>query len=119
MNETIVRAFESAQFGTIRALSVGGEPWFVAKDVCDALGIRTDTIRAILDEDEVSTFSQMESNPNSIGVGPEQGGRSPLTRGRDHLSGLQCAQAPAERGPSLVPAGAGEGPFSVSILLRI
>ena len=48
----------------------GGEPWFVAKDVCDALGIRTDTIHTILDDDEVD-----ETNPNTIGVA---GGRNPL-----------------------------------------
>ena len=65
-----IRTFESAQFGTIRALSVDGEPWFVAKDVCDALGIRTDTVRVILDDDEVA-----ETNPNTIGVA---GGRNPL-----------------------------------------
>ena len=73
-----IQLFHSDQFGDVRALSVDGEPWFVAKDACDALGIRTDTIRTILDEDEVSTFSQLKSNPNTIGVGPEQGGRSPL-----------------------------------------
>jgi len=47
-----------------------GEPWFVARDVCDALGIRTDTVRGILEEDEVK-----ETNPNTIGVA---GGRAPL-----------------------------------------
>lgn len=73
-----IQLFHNDQFGDVRALSVDGEPWFVAKDACDALGIRTDTIRTILDEDEVSTFSQLKSNPNTIGVGPEQGGRSPL-----------------------------------------
>lgn len=92
MNDaTSIQLFHNDQFGDIRALSIDGEPWFVAKDVCDALGIRTDTIRAILDEDEVSTFSQMGSNPNTIGVAPDQrivensdmgpsqgGGRSPL-----------------------------------------
>lgn len=69
MNE--IQTFESDQFGTVRAIrDENGEPWFVAKDVCDALGIRTDTVRAILDADEVR-----ETNPNSIGVA---GGRKPL-----------------------------------------
>ena len=35
----MIQVFESADFGTIRALAENGEPWFVAKDVCDALGI--------------------------------------------------------------------------------
>lgn len=69
MNE--IQTFTSDQFGTVRAIrDKNGEPWFVAKDVCDALGIRTDTVRAILDADEVR-----ETNPNSIGVA---GGRKPL-----------------------------------------
>lgn len=33
-----IMAFENAAFGTIRAMSEGGEPWFVAKDVCVILG---------------------------------------------------------------------------------
>lgn len=69
MNE--IQSFTSDQFGTVRTIrDENGEPWFVAKDVCDALGIRTDTVRAILDADEVR-----ETNPNSIGVA---GGRKPL-----------------------------------------
>ena len=66
-----IQVFQNDQFGQVRAVrSENGEPWFVAKDVCDALGIRTDTVRAILDDDEVR-----ETNPNSIGVA---GGRKPL-----------------------------------------
>lgn len=48
------------------------EPWFIAKDICDVLEIRTDSIRSILDEDEVT-----EINPNTIGVA-QNGGRAPL-----------------------------------------
>lgn len=33
-----IMAFENATFGTIRAMSEGGDPWFVAKDVCGILG---------------------------------------------------------------------------------
>lgn len=66
-----IQVFQNDQFGQVRAIrSESGEPWFVAKDVCDALGIRTDSVRAILDADEVR-----ETNPNSIGVA---GGRKPL-----------------------------------------
>lgn len=58
MNDTMMRAFESAQFGTVRALSVDGEPWFVATDVAKALGYRmaSDMTRR-LDEDEKGTRS--------------------------------------------------------------
>lgn len=69
MNE--IQTFKSDQFGIVRAVrGEDGEPWFVAKDVCAALGIRTDTVRSILESDEVG-----ETNPNSIGVA---GGRAPL-----------------------------------------
>lgn len=30
--------FSSERFGTIRAMSVSDEPWFVSKDVCNVLG---------------------------------------------------------------------------------
>lgn len=65
MSEEIVpQVFTSAEFGTIRAmLGEGGEPWFVAKDVCDALGIATNHLREPgrgLDDDEVSTIPNWE-----------------------------------------------------------
>lgn len=66
-----IQLFNNAEFGAIRAmLDESEEPWFLAKDVCDALGIRTDTVRVILDDDEVK-----EVDPNSIGVTK---GRKPL-----------------------------------------
>lgn len=63
-------AFENAAFGTIRAARVDGEPWFVAKDVCDALGL-SNTTEALrnLDTDEVSNISNSEVAQN--------GGRAP------------------------------------------
>lgn len=43
---------------TIRTVTVGGEPWFVAKDVCDALEISnpTDALKR-LDDDERARFN--------------------------------------------------------------
>lgn len=38
MNE--LQIFENSQFGTIRAVEMDGEPWFVAADVCRALEIK-------------------------------------------------------------------------------
>lgn len=67
-----LKVFESNQFGNVRVVVVDNEPWFVAKDVCDALGIRTDTVKAILDTDDISTI-----NPNTIGVIGARG-RKPL-----------------------------------------
>lgn len=70
--EIVPQVFNNDEFGQLRIIKdEGGEPWFVAKDVCDALGIRTDTIRGTLDDDEVDEIP----NPNSIGV---THGRAPL-----------------------------------------
>lgn len=46
-----IQVFESADFGRIRAVSENGEPWFVAKDVCDVLGLDHTALRK-LDADE-------------------------------------------------------------------
>lgn len=46
-----IQIFQSDRFGTIRALSVDGEPWFVAKDILDMLGLDRTALRK-LDEDE-------------------------------------------------------------------
>lgn len=49
-----IQAFENGQFGTIRALSVDGEPWFVATDVAKALGYRmaSDMTRVLFDDEK-------------------------------------------------------------------
>ena len=63
--------FNSDQFGQLRVVrDESGEPWFIAVDVCNALDIRTDTVRKIVDAEDIS-----ETNPNSIGVA---GGRNPI-----------------------------------------
>lgn len=63
-NEIVPQVFSSQEFGTIRAMrGDDGEPWFVAKDVCDALGIATNHLREDgrgLDDDEVSTLPNWE-----------------------------------------------------------
>ena len=53
-----IQIFQNDRFGTIRALSVDGEPWFVAKDVCDALGVgNSRQAIARLDDDEKGVIS--------------------------------------------------------------
>lgn len=53
MENTAMKVFENSQFGKVRVVTREGEPWFVAADVCKALGL-PDTHKAIgrLDEDE-------------------------------------------------------------------
>lgn len=58
MTNNSLQVFNSEDFGNIRALAINGEPWFVAKDVCDALGLSNVTVALQrLDEDERAKFN--------------------------------------------------------------
>lgn len=49
--DSSLQVFNNEDFGEIRVLAIDSEPWFVARDVTDALGLdRTATRR--LDDDE-------------------------------------------------------------------
>lgn len=52
MNE--LKIFENAEFGEIRTVAIGNEPWFVASDLAKTLGYRmaSDLVRRIDDEDK-------------------------------------------------------------------
>lgn len=65
-NQIVPQVFTNDDFGTIRTLKIDDEPWFVAKDVCDALGIDTNHVRESLDDDEVNTLriAEGKGNPN-------------------------------------------------------
>ena len=68
----------------MRALTdENGDPWFVAKDVCDILEIRTNNLRTILDSDEISELS----NDYNIDIA-QNGGKSPLIISEAGLYGL-------------------------------
>lgn len=66
MNELTV--FNNEEFGEIRTITIDGEPWFVAADVCGALEIRnpTDAMRR-LDVDE-RTLVSIEGASNGLPV---------------------------------------------------
>lgn len=53
-----IQIFKNEQFGCVRTITISGEPWFVAADVCGALGIGnpSDALRR-LDEDEKALVS--------------------------------------------------------------
>ena len=56
MNELTV--FNNEEFGEIRTMTIEGEPWFVAADVCRALDLSNPTIATSrLDEDERAKFN--------------------------------------------------------------
>lgn len=48
-----IQIFKNSDLGEIRTISIVGEPWFVAKDVCDALGlVNSRKATTTLDDDE-------------------------------------------------------------------
>lgn len=56
MNE--LQIFKNNVFGQVRVIEQGGEPWFVAKDVCDCLGLKNPTMAVnTLDDDERAKFN--------------------------------------------------------------
>lgn len=66
MTDNSLQVFNSEDFGNVRALAIDNEPWFVAKDVCDALGL-SNVGQAIagLDEDEKSSITINDGTPGN------------------------------------------------------
>ena len=64
-----IKVFENAKFGSVRTVTINGEPWFVASDVCKALEINNVSMAiSRLDYDEKNTISLTEGipgNPNN------------------------------------------------------
>lgn len=57
--------FQKPEFGRVRCFVIDGEPWFVAKDVCECLEIGNPTQAVMrLDSDEKSTLSLNEGGPD-------------------------------------------------------
>ena len=80
-----LKEFRSRQFGALRVTDRDGDLWFVAKDVCDALGIATNHLREEgrgLDYDEVSTLPHWEGKGASPLIVSEAGLYSLVMRSR-------------------------------------
>ena len=53
-----LQVFSNPEFGQVRTVVKDGEPWFVAKDVCDALELTNPTMALErLDDDERAKFN--------------------------------------------------------------
>jgi prophage antirepressor-like protein len=76
--------FNHEMFGTVRVLKgEGGEVWFVAKDVCDALTIDTSNLSKLLDDDERSTCPvQYTDQVRAVSIINESGLYSLILRSR-------------------------------------
>ena len=59
-----IQIFNNAEFGEIRSMEIGGEPWFVGKDVAAALGY-TNPQKAIRDHVDVEDKTVNESLSSS------------------------------------------------------
>ena len=59
MNEVTV--FNNEEFGKVRTLTINKEPWFVLKDICEALEVSRKHITEKLDEDEVNLIPLTDS----------------------------------------------------------
>lgn len=63
-----VTIFRKDEFGAVRAVTLEGEPWFVAADVCRALGLGNSSMAVSkLDDDEKMTLSLTDSHSGQRG----------------------------------------------------
>lgn len=80
-----LQVFTNEDFGSVRVLAIDNEPWFVAKDVCDALGIATNHLREEgrgLDDDEVANLPNWEGKGAAPLIITEAGLYSLILRSR-------------------------------------
>lgn len=63
-----LQVFNNTEFGQVRTMTIDGSPWFVAKDVCECLGLTNPTMSVgQLDEDERAKFNLgRQGNTNII-----------------------------------------------------
>ena len=80
-----IQVFDNAKLNAhIRIVQIDGEPWFVAKDICQVLGTQTRDIRKILDPEEIRELPSVDiihtgSNGSSDKVSDRSnGGSAPL-----------------------------------------
>ena len=68
MNQNQIQVFENTDFGRLQVINVDGEPYFIAKEVCDVLGY-TNSRKAVadhVDDDDKNTVTIRDGkgNPN-------------------------------------------------------
>ena len=68
-----LKVFQNPEFGTIRTISINGQPFFVGKDVCDILGYSNsrDALAKHVDDEDKNTVAIRDGiagNLNQIAV---------------------------------------------------
>ena len=66
-----IKVFENADFGSVRAMTINDEPWFIGKDVAKVLGYSNpnDALRKRVDTEDKNTIANRDGtsgNPNMI-----------------------------------------------------
>lgn len=81
MNE--LQIFKNEEFGEVRTVTIDGEPWFVGKDVAEALGYsETNSMTKRLDKEDfisakLSGMNMKSTVINESGLAGNRSGRSP------------------------------------------
>lgn len=75
MNTTDIQVFENVDFGKVRIIELGGEPWFVGKDVAEILGYSNPqkAIRDHVDEEDRTVNESFTVNGTMITLINESG----------------------------------------------
>src|SRR5574344_358876 len=73
MNEVTI--FENKSFGNVRVVEQGGEPWFVAKDVCEILGIANnrDAVGSLEEDEKGVVIADTLGGKQEVSVVSESG----------------------------------------------
>ena len=79
-----MKIFENAEFGQIRTVVIDGEPWFVAKDISEALGyVKTFNMTKLIDDEDRKNIRSS--------ILKEEGARQSYQIGIVNESGLYAA----------------------------
>lgn len=64
MEQNKIQVFNNTEFGNIRSMEIGGEPWFVGKDVATALGYSNprDALSKHVDSEDKNTVAFRDGN---------------------------------------------------------
>ena len=78
-----MKIFENSGFGAVRVVDVNGEPWFVARDVCDCLELDLASGARGLDDDEKGLHTmQTPGGQQEMSIVSEAGLYSLILRSR-------------------------------------
>lgn len=76
-NHADVSVFDFKSNAVHVILDGNGDPWFLAKDVCNVLGLSTSNLRRVVDEDEIRPIPNVYT-VHIGGISTKNGGKAPL-----------------------------------------